>query len=88
MRRVKRIAPVGVGIRSEWVAKNRVGPDFSQAEAARAAATTARINVEINLAGVTDAEARAGLAASVVPVDDLAARAERVTAQVRSLIAS
>jgi Methenyl tetrahydrofolate cyclohydrolase len=68
--------------------RNVITDVAAAAEAARAAATTARINVEINLAGVTDAEARAGLAASVVPVDDLAARAERVTAQVRSLIAS
>ena len=56
-------------------------------EAARAAATTARVNVEINLGGITDGQARAELAAEADKVDDIAARAEQVTAAVRKEIA-
>ncbi len=55
-------------------------------EAARAAATTARVNVEINLAGITDEQARAELAAETDKVDDIAARAEQVTVAVRKEI--
>ena len=55
-------------------------------EAARAAATTARVNVEINLGGITDEQARAELAAEADKVDDIAARAEQVTAAVRKEI--
>ncbi|MGP4111289.1 cyclodeaminase/cyclohydrolase family protein [Streptomyces sp. 4N509B] len=58
------------------------------AEAARAAATTARLNVETNLSGVRDDRARAELTAEAATVDDLAARAERVTAAVREEIAA
>jgi formiminotetrahydrofolate cyclodeaminase len=56
-------------------------------EAARAAATTARINVEINLGGIKDEAVRAELTVSVAEVDELAARAEAVTAAVRERIA-
>ena len=52
-------------------------------EAARAAATTARVNVEINLGGIKDEKARAELTAAAAKVDDIAARAEQVTAAVR-----
>ncbi|RKR86060.1 formiminotetrahydrofolate cyclodeaminase [Micromonospora pisi] len=57
------------------------------AEAARAAATTARVNVEVNLAGVREHTARATLVAGTDRVDDLAARADRLTATVRRGIA-
>ncbi|WP_304455474.1 cyclodeaminase/cyclohydrolase family protein [Nocardiopsis sp. YSL2] len=53
------------------------------AEAARAAATTARVNVEINLGGIRDDGARAVLSASTRSVDPLVERAERITAAVR-----
>jgi formiminotetrahydrofolate cyclodeaminase len=56
-------------------------------EAARAAATTARVNVEINLAGIRDDAARVELVAATGQVDDIAARADRVTAAVREGIA-
>ena len=56
-------------------------------EAARAAATTARVNVEINLAGIRDDVARTELLAATNQVDDLVARADRVTAAVREGIA-
>lgn len=53
------------------------------AEAARAAATTARVNIEINLAGISAVAARAELLAAVSSVDRLAERAEALTAAVR-----
>jgi methenyltetrahydrofolate cyclohydrolase len=53
------------------------------AEAARAAATTARVNVEINLGGIKDPATWGELAALVDTVDDLVLRAEKVTAAVR-----
>jgi methenyltetrahydrofolate cyclohydrolase len=56
-------------------------------EAARAAATTARVNVEINLAGIRDDAARVELVTATGQVDDIAARADRVTAAVREGIA-
>ncbi|MFG1808647.1 cyclodeaminase/cyclohydrolase family protein [Streptomyces sp. NPDC049040] len=56
------------------------------AEAARAAATTARVNVEINLGGIKDPAARAGLAAATADVDPLAARASAVTESVRDTL--
>ncbi|WP_026874209.1 cyclodeaminase/cyclohydrolase family protein [Jiangella gansuensis] len=58
------------------------------ADAARAAATTARLNVEVNLTGVTDDAVRERLEATLEEVDDLAARADRVTAAVRERIGS
>ncbi|GAA4616887.1 cyclodeaminase/cyclohydrolase family protein [Saccharopolyspora hordei] len=57
------------------------------ADAARAAATTARVNVEVNLTGITDDAERAELTAAIAGVDDLAARADEVTAAVREVIA-
>lgn len=56
-------------------------------EAARAAATTARVNVEINLGGIKDETVRTELAAAVAEVDTLAARAQAVTEAVRERIA-
>jgi formiminotetrahydrofolate cyclodeaminase len=57
------------------------------AEAARAAATTARVNVEINLGGIKDEAVHAELAATVGDVDILATRAAAVTEAVRKEIA-
>ena len=56
------------------------------AEAARAAAATARVNVEINLAGITDAQASLEMIAEADKADDIIARAEQVTAAVREQI--
>jgi len=66
---------------------NVVSDIAAAAEATRAAATTARVNIEINLGGITDASARAELLDSAGAVDDLAARADKVTAAVRSELA-
>lgn len=53
------------------------------AEAARAALTTARVNVEVNLGGIRDEQALHRLRARLADVDATVARAERVTARVR-----
>lgn len=56
------------------------------AELARAAASSARLNVEINLAGLTDEDARLGFLDVLAGVDELVARAEKVTTAVREQI--
>ncbi|SCE17597.1 Formiminotetrahydrofolate cyclodeaminase [Streptomyces sp. DfronAA-171] len=58
------------------------------AEAARAAASTARVNVEINLGGIKDAEARERLTATLGRTEPLLARAEAVTTEVRDRLRS
>ncbi|MGY1642732.1 cyclodeaminase/cyclohydrolase family protein [Geodermatophilus sp. SYSU D00703] len=63
--------------------RNVVSDVAAAAEAARAAATTARVNVEVNLGGITDPTTWGELAAVVDTVDDLVLRAEKVTAAVR-----
>src|SRR5688500_14301702 len=63
--------------------RNVITDVAAAAEAARAALTTARVNVEINLGGIKAATTRAELAAVVDTVDDLVLRAEKVTAAVR-----
>ncbi|MEV0276612.1 cyclodeaminase/cyclohydrolase family protein [Streptomyces sp. NPDC050610] len=67
--------------------RNVVTDVAAAAEAARAAATTARVNVEINLGGIKDERVRAELTAETDRVDAVAARAEQVTAAVRQEIA-
>lgn len=54
------------------------------ADAARAAASTARVNVEINLSGITDQDVLAELTTAIADVDGLALRADEVTAAVRN----
>lgn len=56
------------------------------AELARAAASCARLNVEINLASLPDEDARLGFRDALAGVDELMARAEKVTAAVREAI--
>ncbi|MFE5708939.1 cyclodeaminase/cyclohydrolase family protein [Rhodococcus koreensis] len=71
------------------VANRNVVSDVAAAtEAARAAATTARVNVEINLPGITDPTIRQSLIDSAAGVDALADRADAVTAQVRKQLNS
>lgn len=57
------------------------------AEAARAALTTSRVNVEVNLGGITDAAVRESLLSRLGDVDAAVARAGRVTAEVRAGLA-
>ena len=53
--------------------RNVISDVAAAADAARAAATTARVNVEINLGGITDRDIVAELVAAIADVDDLAA---------------
>ncbi|MFC9557854.1 cyclodeaminase/cyclohydrolase family protein [Rhodococcus sp. NPDC056960] len=68
--------------------RNVVSDVAAAAEAARAAATTARVNVEINLPGITDPAIRQSLIAVADSVDVLADRADAVTARVRKQLKS
>lgn len=56
------------------------------AEAARAAAVTARLNIEVNLRGITDAALRDELAETAGACDAIVERADRVVAAVRAEI--
>jgi formiminotetrahydrofolate cyclodeaminase len=56
------------------------------AEAARAAAVTARLNIEVNLRGITDALLRDELAETARLADTVAARSDEVVAAVRAEI--
>jgi methenyltetrahydrofolate cyclohydrolase len=67
---------------------NVISDVAAAAEAARAAAATARVNVEINLAGITDEQASLEMIAETGKADDIIARAEQVTAAVRDQIRS
>jgi formiminotetrahydrofolate cyclodeaminase len=67
--------------------RNVISDVAAAAEAARAAATTARVNVELNLGGIKDAETWGQLAAVAGTVDDLVLRADKVTAAVRDGLA-
>jgi formiminotetrahydrofolate cyclodeaminase len=65
---------------------NVISDVAAAAEAARAAAATARVNVEINLAGITDEQVSLEMIAETGKADDIIARAEQVTAAVRDQI--
>jgi formiminotetrahydrofolate cyclodeaminase len=67
--------------------RNVISDVAAAAEAARAAATTARVNIEINLAGISGTAARAELCAAANSVDRLTERAERLTAAARAELA-
>ena len=66
---------------------NVISDVAAAAEAARAAATTARVNVEINLTGIEDVQARSELLAAAGSVGGLCDRADKVTAEVRAGLA-
>ena len=63
---------------------NVISDVAAAADAARAAASTARVNVEINLSGITDQDVLAELTTAIADVDGLALRADKVTAAVRN----
>jgi methenyltetrahydrofolate cyclohydrolase len=65
---------------------NLISDIAAAADAARAAATTARVNVEINLSSITDAAARESLVTGMNRVDEIAARADDITARVRKML--
>ncbi|MDH6114479.1 formiminotetrahydrofolate cyclodeaminase [Kitasatospora sp. MAP12-15] len=66
--------------------RNVLSDVAAAAEAARAAALTAQVNVEINLGGIKDEAARASLAARAEAADAVAARSAATTAAVRKEI--
>jgi formiminotetrahydrofolate cyclodeaminase len=66
--------------------RNVVTDVAAAAEAARAAATTARVNVEVNLGGIKDPDARASLTASIADVDALSTRAAALTEAIRTTL--
>jgi formiminotetrahydrofolate cyclodeaminase len=66
--------------------RNVISDVAAATEAARAAATTARVNVEINLAGITDAAARERLTATTEGVEAIVERADLLTRAVREEI--
>lgn len=66
------------------IANRNVATDIgAAADAARAGATTARLNVEVNAAAVVDEPTKVRLAEAVAGVDDLIGRADRLAAVVR-----
>jgi methenyltetrahydrofolate cyclohydrolase len=66
--------------------RNVISDVAAAAEAARSAVATARVNVEINLAGIKDEQASLALIADADQADAIMARAEQVTANVREQI--
>ncbi|SOD98402.1 cyclodeaminase/cyclohydrolase family protein [Blastococcus haudaquaticus] len=75
---------VGLAERVLPVANPNLVSDVAAATAAaRAAATTARLAVEANLAGIQDEAARTDLVSTVAAVEDLARRADEVETEVR-----
>ncbi|MBB3051549.1 formiminotetrahydrofolate cyclodeaminase [Prauserella isguenensis] len=65
---------------------NVISDVAAAAVAARAAISTARVNVEINLAGITDPDVHAELDEAIVKTDDTLLRADSVTSAVREQI--
>ncbi len=64
--------------------RNVIADVAAAAEAIRAAVATARVNVEVNLAGITDTDARARFTEAVSQASALEARAAEVSAVVRA----
>jgi formiminotetrahydrofolate cyclodeaminase len=67
--------------------RNVISDVAAAAEAARAAATTARVNIEINLGGISGTAVRGELRAAVNSVGRLTERAELLTSAVRAELA-
>ena len=66
--------------------RNVITDVAAAAEAARAAAVTARVNIEVNLRGINDAAIRSELTATADVTDEIMARADRIVAVVRAEI--
>ena len=67
--------------------RNVITDVAAAAEAARAAAVTSRVNIEVNLRGISDAAVRAGFVATAAAADEITARADRIVAAVRDEVA-
>lgn len=86
--RVVAVAEQVVGLAEQLLPignRNVISDIAAAAEAARAAASTARVNMEVNLNGISGAEERSELITSIAEVDDITARADKVTAAVREV---
>src|SRR6202167_1149946 len=66
--------------------RNVITDVAAAAEAARAAAVTAQVNIEVNLRGLKDPSVLSELASMAEVTDDVVARADRVVAAVREEI--
>ena len=66
--------------------RNVLSDVAAAAESARAAAATARVNVEVNLAGISDEQASLEMIAETDKADDIITRAGRITDTVRDQI--
>jgi methenyltetrahydrofolate cyclohydrolase len=66
--------------------RNVISDVAAAAESARSAAATARVNVEVNLAGISDEQASLEMIAETGRADDIITRADRITATVREQI--
>jgi methenyltetrahydrofolate cyclohydrolase len=66
--------------------RNVLGEVAAAAEAARASAAAARVNIEISLAGVADEQASLDMIGETGKADDIIARAGQVTATAREQI--
>jgi len=66
--------------------RNVLSDVAAAAESARSAAAAARVNVEVNLAGITDEQASLEMIAETGKADDIITRAEQITAAVRDQI--
>ena len=66
--------------------RNVLSDVAAAAESARAAAATARVNVEVNLAGISDEQTSLEMIAETDKADDIITRAGQITATVRDQI--
>ncbi len=66
--------------------RNVITDVAAAAEAARAAAVTARVNIEVNLRGVKDAALSGELTVTAAVTDEIIARADQIVAAVRQEI--
>ncbi len=62
--------------------RNVITDVAAAAEAARAAAVTAQVNIEVNLRGIGDDAVKADIASMAAVADEVTARADRVVAAV------
>jgi methenyltetrahydrofolate cyclohydrolase len=68
--------------------RNVLGDVAAAAESARSAVATARVNVEVNLAGIPGEQASEDMITAAGKADGIIARAEQVTAFIRQQISS
>jgi methenyltetrahydrofolate cyclohydrolase len=66
--------------------RNVITDVAAAAEAARAAAVTAQVNIEVNLHGIADPAVQADIASMAAVVDEVTGRADRVVAAVLEVI--